>query len=245
MSKKQLRKQLANSIQQRPNNLRYDVASQGLDDLVERAHVLNKRKRKKDKKLSGFVTNFTVPPRRIRHVGSERSSAGASNNSNNNGAGPFPPTAGTKITVERTATTDSWLETIEIPILAAVAALGISNAYSLGYWERRCVFLVCAAVAALGKKWTQDQEENRRRETREEAAREDGGSSGSGEVGSVGTLVEDKLAMPLAWCFVAYWGLGGKWWLRSLVACVALCVRYFIEKGHEKQRMLKSVSVHR
>jgi hypothetical protein len=138
-----------------------------------------------------------------------------------------------KITVERNAVADSWFETMEIPVLAAVAALGISSAYGLSYFERRIVFIICAVMAAVGRRWVKNQEKEAKEEQTTRLDMETSTTSGA-------LFNEQKLAMPFAWCFVAYWCLGGRWWLRSLVACVAFGVRFNIEKGKARQKNMRA-----
>jgi hypothetical protein len=224
--KAKIRKQLAKSIQNRPSNLRYHKEN-SLDDLVAMANIVNRKKRKKSKKESSFVTDFKLPSSSSKSGRKTTSiTAPTSNNSKTRASS-------SSITVERSAAADTMFETLEIPSLAAVAALGLSSSYGLGYWERRFVFLVCAVIAAVGRRWTKQQEEKRKEELSTiKATRTTFKTS----------LTEEKLALPLAWCFVAYWCLGGKWWLRSLVACVAFCVRFAIENSKLRKLNLRAAN---
>ena len=217
MSKAQIRRQKRHNVQNRPNNLRYNKAN-SIDDLVAAAAIMNKKRRRKEKRSFYFETDFDMP-------------TGTTKTGNKNSLKPvqqLPPSLSSpsKITVERNAVADSWFETMEIPVLAAVAALGISSAYGLSYFERRIVFILCAVVAAVGRRWVKNQEKE------EQTTRQDVDTLTTSGV----LFNEQKLAMPFAWCFVAYWCLGGRWWLRSLVACVAFGVRFNIEKGRARQK---------
>lgn len=213
-------------MQNRPNNLRYNKAN-SIDDLVAAAAIINKKRRRKEKRSFYFETDFNMP-------------AGTTKTGNKNSLTPIqqlPPSLSStsKITVERNAVADSWFETMEIPVLAAVAALGISSAYGLSYFERRIVFIICAVMAAVGRRWVKNQEKEAKEEQTKTTRRDMETSTTSGAL-----FNEQKLAMPFAWCFVAYWCLGGRWWLRSLVACVAFGVRFNIEKGKARQKNMRA-----
>jgi len=225
LTKAEIRRRQAKAIQHRQENLRYEK-SQRLDDLVEQAALDKRRRRKRDGKSTGFVTRFEMPSSVTQRKNKNKDAQQQGQKSGR----------GAHIKVTRRTASDDLFEKVELPTLAAFVALSISTAYGLEYWERRLMFVVVAIVVAMVRRWFMEHLEI-------------GSGSGSGSsnrsvyfIQSFTTFTVAVLSgkathvMPVAWFFLVYMGLVGKWWVRSFAACVAFCVRFTLEIGRERLR---------
>ena len=228
-TKAQIRKHFVESVQNRPNNLRYDK-SQGLNDLVEQAEAQSRKRRRNERKTKVFSTTFDVPSSQtFRRKGISSGDVGAAAAA---AAAAHYKSKGTRVTVVKTTAADTLLAAAEMPTLAALVALGISNMYGLGYWERRICFVVCAVSVALGRWWM---------ETNSDSDSDSNSNSNSNKNSRHQvTRFQELCAMPLAWSIAVYWCLHVNFFIRSLLAFIAFAVRYTIEVGRQREKERQS-----